>query len=178
MISTSPSQPRKYAALADMLREQIRHGILRPGDRLPGVPKHRFKVGADLWVTPKWLIGADLIAVSKQIFFGDESNLDKPLPGYTRVNLHTSYDITPHIQIYGLIQNLFDEQYGVYGTYINVPLAQQAGPGCGSGPCGDGVHSGGGPDSSLNGLAYDPNNARTITPAIPFAAYGGIKVKF
>jgi outer membrane receptor protein involved in Fe transport len=136
---------------------------------LPGIPRHRFKVGADFWVTPKWLVGADMIAVSNQIFFGDEANNDAPLPGYARVNLHTSYDITPHLQLYGMIQNLFDAQYGIYGTYFNTELAQTAGPGAGGK---------GGPDPSLNGLVYDPNNARTITPAIPFAAYGGLKVKF
>jgi hypothetical protein len=73
------------------------------------------------------------------------------------------------VQLYGLVENLFDEQYGIYGTYFNTKLAQQAGPGTGGS---------GGPDPSLNGLQYDPNNGRTITPAIPFAAYGGIRVKF
>ncbi|MET0408762.1 MAG: TonB-dependent receptor [Hyphomicrobium sp.] len=151
---------------------------IRPGDRLPGVPRHRFKAGFDYKLTPRWTLGADLIAASSQFFYGDDANLDKPLAGYTKVNLHTSYDVTDHIQIYGLIDNLFDQQYGIYGTYFNTRLAQQAGPGCGSDASCSGASSGGGPDPSLNGLKYDPNNARTITPAIPFAAYGGVKVKF
>jgi outer membrane receptor protein involved in Fe transport len=142
---------------------------IRPGDRLPGVPHHRFKAGFDYKLTPRWTIGSDLIAASDQIFYGDESNKDKPLPGYWKVNLHTSYDITDHVQIYGLIENLFDQHYGIYGTYFNSELAQEAGPGA------DGH---GGPDASLNGLVYDEDNQRTITPAIPFAAYGGVKVHF
>ncbi|MFT3731876.1 MAG: TonB-dependent receptor [Hyphomicrobium sp.] len=142
---------------------------IKPGDRIPGVPQHRFKAGFDYKITPKWTFGADLIAASSQFFYGDDSNVDKPLGGYTKVNLHTSYDVTDHIQIYGLIDNLFDQQYGIYGTYFNTGLAQEAGPGAGGS---------GGPDPSLKGLVYDPNNARTITPAIPFAAYGGVKVKF
>lgn len=151
---------------------------IKPGDRIPGIPQHRFKAGFDYKITPKWKFGADLIAASSQFFYGDDTNVDKPLGGYTKVNLHTSYDVTDHIQVYGLIDNLFDQQYGIYGTYFNTKLAQQAGPGCGSDPTCSGASSGGGPDPSLNGLKYDPNNARTITPAIPFAAYGGIKVKF
>ena len=95
--------------------------------------------------------------------------MDKPLPGYYRVNLHSSYNVTDHVQIYGLIENLFDEQYGIYGTYFNTELAQAAGPGDGGS---------GGPDPSLEGLEYDDDNARTITPAIPFAAYGGMRVRF
>jgi outer membrane receptor protein involved in Fe transport len=140
-----------------------------PGDRMPGIPRHRFKAGFDYRITPRWLFGADLIAASDQIFFGDEANLDRPLPGYARVNLHSSYDVTEHLQVYGLIENLFDEQYGIYGTYFNTELAQQAGPGEGGS---------GGPDPSLKGLEYDENNARTITPAIPFAAYGGLKLRY
>lgn len=142
---------------------------IKPGDHIPGVPQHRFKAGFDYKITPRWTFGADLIAASSQFFYGDDSNLDRPLAGYTKVNLHTSYDVTDHIQIYGLIDNLFDQQYGIYGTYFNTELAQEAGPG----PNGQG-----GPDPSLKGLVYNPDNARTITPAIPFAAYGGLKVKF
>jgi iron complex outermembrane recepter protein len=142
---------------------------IRPGDRIPGVPRHRFKAGFDYKITPRWALGADLIAASSQFFYGDDANLDRPLAGYTKVNLHTSYDVTDHVQLYGLIDNLFDQQYGIYGTYFNTALAQQAGPGDGGS---------GGPDPSLKGLVYNPDNARTMTPAIPFAAYGGVKVKF
>ena len=136
---------------------------------MAGVPRHRFKAGFDYLITPKWTFGADLIAVSDQIFYGDEGNNDAPLPGYTRVNLHSSYNVTDHVQLYGLIENLFDKQYGVYGTYFNTELAQASRTGE------DGT---GGPDPSLNGLEYNPDNARTITPAIPFAAYGGMRVRF
>lgn len=142
---------------------------IRPGNRMPGVPRHRIKAGFEYLVTPKWAFGADLIRVSNQVFYGDEGNNDAPLPGYTRVNVHSSYNVTDHVQVYGLIENLFDEQYGIYGTYFNTKLAQEAGPG---------KNGTGGPDPSLNGLKYDPDNARTITPAIPFAAYGGVRVKF
>ena len=135
--------------------------LVSPGDRLPGVPRHRFKAGFDYKMTPKWVVGADLIAASDQIFYGDEGNNDKPLAGYAKVNFHSSYDITDHIQVYGLIENLFDNQYGIYGTYFNVPLAQGAAAA----------------DPSLAGLTYS-DSGRTITPAIPFAAYGGLKVKF
>ncbi|HIE72516.1 MAG TPA: TonB-dependent receptor, partial [Planctomycetes bacterium] len=140
-----------------------------PGNRMPGVPRHRFKAGFDMMLTPKWSLGADLVAISDQFFYGDEANLDRPLPGYTRVNLHTAYNITDNVQIYGLFENLFDKRYSVYGTYFNTELAQEAGPG---------EHGSGGPDKSLKGLEYDEDNARTSTPAIPFAAYGGIRVRF
>jgi outer membrane receptor protein involved in Fe transport len=140
--------------------EEMRCVFVRPGDRLPGIPEHRFKAGIDYWVTPKWKLGGDLIAVSDQIFFQDDSNLNKPLGGYWRVDLHTSYDVTPRVQIFGLVNNLFDQHYGVFGTFFNLDLGNQ----------GASADPGLGPDFFTN--------PRTITPAAPVAAYGGVKVKF
>ena len=59
------------------------------GDRLPGIPRNRFKAGFDYWLTPQWKFGADLVVASDQIFFGDWSNLNAPLAGYATVNIHT-----------------------------------------------------------------------------------------
>jgi outer membrane receptor protein involved in Fe transport len=137
--------------------------FVSPGDRLPGIPRHRFKLGFDYLITPKWVFGADLITASNQIFYGDEGNDNTPLAGYYKINLHSSYNITDHIQVYGLIENLTDQQYGIYGTYINVEAANEAAEA----------------DPSLNGdNTFAEGNAKTITPAIPFAVYGGLKVKF
>jgi iron complex outermembrane receptor protein len=129
--------------------------FVHSGDRLPGVPVHKFKAGVDYGVTSKWRVGADLVAASNQIFFGDESNQNTPLGGYAKVNLHTSYDVTDHIQIYGLVDNLFDAHYGVYGTYFALEDANAA---------------------SLGTITF--NDPRTIVPAPPITAYGGLKVKF
>lgn len=135
---------------------------VRPGDRLPGIPRHKFKAGFDYGVTSKWRFGADMIAVSNQIFVGDEGNDNTPLPGYAKVNLHTSYDLTDNIQIYGLIDNVFNTRYGLFGTYFNTDAGQYAA----------------GADPALAGLQYDENNAKTILPAPPVTAYGGVKVRF
>jgi outer membrane receptor protein involved in Fe transport len=134
--------------------------FLAAGDRLPGIPRHRFKAGVEYWMTQKWKVGADLLAVSNSPFFpnevSDEEGLNSFLAGYTRVDLHTSYDITEKVQIYGLIKNLFDQKYGLYGTYYEVDDVENLfGPG--------------------NPGFEDP---RTISPAMPFAAYGGVKFKF
>jgi outer membrane receptor protein involved in Fe transport len=130
---------------------------------MPGIPRHRFKAGFDYSITPQWIFGADLISASNQIFYGDEGNDNTPLAGYYKINLHSSYNITDNIQLYGLIENLTDQEYGIYGTYINVEAANGAAVA----------------DPSLNGEdTFAEGNAKTITPAIPFAAYGGVKVRF
>jgi iron complex outermembrane recepter protein len=167
-IIASENNPHVDTLCADLLGPSYKGEpdatclTISPGNRMPGIPRHRFKAGFEYLITPKWAFGADMIAVSDQIFYGDEANLDRPLPSYARVNLHSSYNVTNNLQLYGLVENLFDQQYGIYGTYINTDLAQGAAAA----------------DPSLKGLTYDPNNARTITPAIPFAAYGGMRVKF
>jgi len=135
---------------------------VRSGDRLPGVPRHRFKAGLDVWVTPKWTVGGDVVAVSNQYFFGDEGNDEAPLSGYARVDVRTAYNITENVQIYGMIDNLFDSRYGLFGNFFNSEAAENA------------ANAGG-----LDGEAlFDDRPNRTITPAPPIAAYGGIKVRY
>ena len=117
---------------------------------------HRFKASADYSMTKNWKIGADLVATSDQVFRGDEANQNARLAGYTRVDLRTSYDVMPGVQIYGLVQNLFDQRYGLSGTYFNLQSANSAG--------------------APSGVSFgDP---RTITPAAPLAVYAGVSIRF
>lgn len=135
--------------------------FLESGDRLPGIPRHIFKAGFEYWLTHKWKFGADLVAASNSPYFpnevSDEEGLNAFLPGYTRVDLHTSYDITDNIQIYGLVKNLFNQRYGLYGTYFEAEEVSEL-------------------DEALGGPGF--TDSRTMSPAMPFAAYGGVKVKF
>jgi outer membrane receptor protein involved in Fe transport len=133
---------------------------VEPGDRIPGIPLNRFKAGFEYLLTQQWKFGADLIAASNQIFFGDEGNDNPPLPGYATVNLHSSYDVTKQVQLYGLVYNLFNSHYGLFGNFFDLEAANSA-------------------------AAADPStgagfftNPRTITPAPPITAYGGLRVKF
>jgi iron complex outermembrane recepter protein len=127
---------------------------VRPGNRIPGVPQHKGKVGVEYFMTPEWKVGADLLLSSSQYFRGDENNVNQQLSGYATVNLKTSYDINKTFQIYGLINNVFDARFSNYGTYFSTTDANSIG----------------------NQVTFtDP---RTITPATPFAAYGGMKIRF
>jgi outer membrane receptor protein involved in Fe transport len=138
--------------------------FLEAGDRLPGVPRHRFKAGFDYALTKKWKFGADLVAASNSPLFpneekeeADEDGISSMLGGYTRVDLHTSYDVTDNVQVYGLVKNLFDRRYGLYGTYFEADDVSEV-------------------DTALGGAGF--SDPRTISPAMPFAAYGGVKIKY
>jgi iron complex outermembrane receptor protein len=89
---------------------------VEPGDNLPGIPNHKFKVGFDYYVLPKWKIGGDLVYRSSQYYFGDENNSLPKISGFATVNLRTSYQITPNLQIYGLINNALDYRAATFGS--------------------------------------------------------------
>ena len=81
-----------------------------PGNHIPGIPQHQFKAGAEYAVTPEWKVGADFVAVGSQYFVGDDANQNAKLPAYWVVNLHTSYQISKNVQVFGLVNNLFNQQ--------------------------------------------------------------------
>ena len=83
------------------------------------MPRHRLKLGLDYALTANWTIGGDLIAVGGQYLRGDEANLNPKIPGYSVVNLRTSYAVNQHIEVFGVVQNLFDEKYATFGTFFD-----------------------------------------------------------
>ena len=80
--------------------------------------------------------------------FGDEANLTKQLLGYFVLNLNTSYQVTRNIQLFGLVQNVLDTRYYVYGTFS--------------------------PTSSITFLqAPGTSNPRSYNIAAPIGGFGG-----
>jgi iron complex outermembrane recepter protein len=121
-----------------------------PGDRIPSIPLQRFKAGVEYAVFQNWKVGADLIAVSGQYLRGDESNLNPMVPGYWLVNLRSTYQVSKTVEVFGLVQNLFNRRYYTYGTFFNTTQIPFLG-------------------------LTDP---RTLSPGAPLAAYAGLRAKF
>jgi iron complex outermembrane recepter protein len=133
---------------------------VEPGDHLPGIPKHRLKMGADYNIIPKWRVGATLSIVSSQYYFGDESNQFGAMPGYTVAGLHTAFEIAPHFEIFANINNLFNAKYANYGIL--------------SDPTGIGT-----PGVPPNGVTNGPGvDNRFQSPSNPFAVFGGLRISF
>jgi iron complex outermembrane recepter protein len=129
-----------------------------PGDHIPGIPAHRLKLGAEYAITDAWKLGADLNYFGSQYLIHDDSNLNPKVPAYWVVNLHTSYQVTKNIEVFGLVQNLFNQHYYSAGTFFD---------------------KNGYNNSTLGGpnlLTF--NDPRTFLPGMPLAAYAGIKATF
>jgi iron complex outermembrane receptor protein len=124
-----------------------------PGKRIPLNPEHQFKTGIDYGLTPAWRLGADLIVVGSQFFFGDDANQNAKLPAYAVVNVRSSYQLTRELQLFGAVLNLFDQRYATYGRYFETA----------------------GVSSALGFALADP---RTVTPAQPLSFYAGLRAQF
>jgi iron complex outermembrane receptor protein len=129
-----------------------------PGSHIPAIPANRFKVGAEYQITDAWKFGGDLNYFGSQYLIRDDSNIYPKVPAYWVVNLHTSYEVTKNVELFGLVQNLFNQRYYSTGTVFN---------------------TGGFNNSTLGGnplVAF--NDPRSMLPGMPLAAYAGIRARF
>ncbi|MBV9912681.1 MAG: TonB-dependent receptor, partial [Sinobacteraceae bacterium] len=133
---------------------------VRPGDRLPGIPRQRVKAGADYEVIAGCSVGATLLLQSSQFYKGDESNQNAPLPGFAVLDLHASWRFGSDSEAFLAIQNVTDRRYATYGIY-----ADPTGVGAPGIPAGAG--------------ANDPRvDNRFASLAAPRSLFGGIRIRF
>ena len=89
--------------------------LVNKGDRIPGIPEHQFKLGADYEFKQRVTFGFDLIYNSDQVLRGDESNQLDPIDGYAVVNLRTAIQLNGRIKFFARLTNLFDTDYENFG---------------------------------------------------------------
>ena len=150
----SPNNPNATVGDDDNLSVNV-----RPGDHIGGIPANRFKLGAEYNLTDQWKVGADLNVVGSQYLIHDDSNQFAKVPAYAVLNLHTSYQVTKNIEVFGLINNALNQHYYLAGTFTDT----------------GGFTPANNKNSNTLGTLNDP---RAFLPGMPFAAYGGVKVTF
>jgi outer membrane receptor protein involved in Fe transport len=114
--------------------------LVQSGDRIPGIPLHSLKLGADWRVTGQWTLSADLVAFSSQYLRGNENNAHRAgtatdingetrnflgsgqAAGYTVVNLATRYKFDKQWTLAARINNLFDKRYASAGALAENPF--------------------------------------------------------
>lgn len=85
------------------------------GDRIPGIPRHQFKLNADYTLRAGLSLGMDLINNDDQIIRGDESNQMDAVSGYTVVNLRARYVYSDRLEVFAKIDNVFDREFETFG---------------------------------------------------------------
>jgi iron complex outermembrane recepter protein len=93
-----------------------RETFVASGSRLPGVPAHSGKAGADVRMTSRLSVGGFLRAQSGQFLRGDEANLLQPLPGFTVISAHARHRLTERLVIVGQLQNVLNARYYTFGV--------------------------------------------------------------
>lgn len=125
-----------------------------PGDRIPGIPRHRANFTLDYTVSEHWSIGGSAVAQSSAYRFGDEANLTAPVAGYAVVDLNAAYRAGEHLTVFAVLNNVLDRRYDTYGSF---------------GPVGDV------PWPSVSGAITDP---RSASPGTPMSLFGGVRLSF
>ena len=94
---------------------------VKPGDRIPLVPRHLFKAFATWQILPQLSANADLICVAGSLARGNENNQHQPdgqfylgpgrTGGYTVVNLGAEYRPIHALTVFAQVNNVLDHRY-------------------------------------------------------------------
>ena len=125
---------------------------VEPGDRIPGIPRHSFKAGLLQGITSAWDVGLETIVSSSRVFLGDEGNDQAELDGYGIVNLRTAYRLSPSVEIFARVDNLFDIGYETFGVLAELEVFIEDVP--------------------------DASDPRFVGPGPPRSAFAGLRVRF
>jgi len=124
--------------------------LVTPGANIPSIPRHRLKAGADYALTKQWKIGGDIVYAAGTWMREDEINAFGTLPSYALINMRTSWQATPNVQFYGLLENAANVRTRSFGTFF-----------------------------STTAIPFLPfNNPRMVSLGPPLALFGGVKISF
>jgi iron complex outermembrane receptor protein len=90
-----------------------------PGRRIPLTPADTIRAGGDWDVLDDVSIGGELAFTGGQYFAGDPSNLNPKLPSTMVVNLRAAWQFDRRWQLFGTVDNLFDNRDATYGAYFS-----------------------------------------------------------
>jgi outer membrane receptor protein involved in Fe transport len=147
---------------------------IRPGNRIPLIPRQMFKAFADIQATRRFSLNLSVLAVSSTYARGNENNRHQPdreyylgpgsSPGYATANLGGRYRMHARVELVASVSNLLNRHYYT---------AAQLGP--------TGFTDGGAfiarPFPAQDG-EFPLHHAVFYAPGAPRAASGGIRFKF
>lgn len=89
-----------------------------PGNRIPGLPQHTLKLRLEHELNAQWNLGVNVLLSSGVYARGDENNQDAggQVPGYAVVNIDSRYKASKQLEVFGRINNVFDQTYANFAT--------------------------------------------------------------
>ena len=87
-----------------------------PGDRIPGIPRHRVTLSLE-YESTAFTLGGDMQAQSGQYLLGDEGNGEPPTKAFAVFNLHGSVRLMTGVHLFAEVSNLFNHRYATFGTF-------------------------------------------------------------
>jgi outer membrane receptor protein involved in Fe transport len=103
--------------------------LVSAGNKIPGIPENQLRISGDYRISDEWSVGGTITSFSDQYARGNENNqhqsgtttdllgtsrtFDGPgkVGGYTILNLTTRYKIDSNWELFGKINNVFDNKY-------------------------------------------------------------------
>lgn len=115
--------------------------LVQPGNRMPGIPLHGLKLGAEWRAAPALAVAADLVAYSSQYLRGNENNAHQAgtysdllgggprtfqgagsAPGYAVLNLSARLKVDRRWTVSARVNNVFDKEYATAGALAENPF--------------------------------------------------------
>lgn len=121
---------------------------VRPGDRLPLIPRQLLKAGVDLPLGSRFNAGADVYVSSGFHLRGDEGNDVGEIGAAVTLNLRADYQVGDRLTLFLNVDNLFDRRYETFGLFGNADAV----------------------------LGTELADTRFLSPAGPRAAWVGVQV--
>jgi outer membrane receptor protein involved in Fe transport len=146
--------------------------LVRPGDRIPLIPRHTGRLALDYAPNQKWDIGGNVVVASRSFLHGDENNANQAggtngegafiagtgwIPGHTVVNLQGTYHITKHAELFAHVVNLLNKEYATAGFLTSNSFN---------------------PNGSFRANPNDWTNENAVSPAPPRSIWMGARVNF
>jgi outer membrane receptor protein involved in Fe transport len=146
--------------------------LVRPGDRIPLIPRHTGHLILDYEFNKRWEVGGNLVAAGGSFLHGNENNANQSgavngggayisgsgwIPGYTVVNLRGTYHVTSRLDLFARLSNLSDKRYSTAGFLTTNSFN---------------------PNGSFRPNPNDWTNENAISPAPPRALWAGVRFRF
>jgi outer membrane receptor protein involved in Fe transport len=146
--------------------------LVRPGDRIPLIPRHTGRLVLDYELNRQWDLGANLVVVSGSYLHGNENNANHAgdtngagafvsgsgwIPGYAVINLQGTYHLTKNADLFARVVNLADKEYATAGFLTSNAFN---------------------PNGSFRPDPADWTNENAVSPGQPRAIWAGVRIRW